>query len=239
MTALRTAVTLAWIFSSAGVMLAFGVSGSPGLSHTLPQYCCNSISCWWISTPAMTVARSAWPCTGVYVQVSRRICGALEAGGASASNPNSSRNSSTVPNCTRISSPRVGYCPCRVPPSPAGGHTGLGSGTVWYAPTDGSMVSTSCSSRNALHQQPWPDTRAGRALTHLHASLVLPSTQASTVLAAMGSAFKEQLRQFLWLNPTACFQLRGWIGVHKEGIPPGPEFLLRLLLCLKRSEERR
>ena len=26
-TALRTAVTLAWIFSSAGVMLAFGVSG--------------------------------------------------------------------------------------------------------------------------------------------------------------------------------------------------------------------
>jgi hypothetical protein len=52
----------------------------------------------------------------------------------------------------------------------------------------------------------------------------------------MGSAFKEQLRQFLWLNPMAHFHLRGWIGVHKEGIPPGPEFLLRLLLCLKETD---
>src|SRR5215467_6887895 len=33
----------------------------------------------------------------------------------------------------------------------------------------------------------------------------------------------------------AHFYLRGWIGVHKERIPPGPEFLLRLLLCLKET----
>src|SRR5262245_53717571 len=51
-----------------------------------------------------------------------------------------------------------------------------------------------------------------------------------------GSAFKEQLCQFLWLNPMPCFQLRGWIGVHKEGISPGSEFLLRLLLCLKETD---
>jgi hypothetical protein len=55
------------------------------------------------------------------------------------------------------------------------------------------------------------------------------------MLAAMGAALKEQLRQFLWLNPMACFYLRGRIGVHKEGIPPSPEFLLRLLLCLKET----
>src|SRR6266571_4683136 len=34
----------------------------------------------------------------------------------------------------------------------------------------------------------------------------------------------------------ARFYLRGWIGVHKEGIPPGPEFLIRLLLCLKETD---
>src|SRR5262249_56424460 len=34
----------------------------------------------------------------------------------------------------------------------------------------------------------------------------------------------------------AHFYLRGWIGVHKERIPPGPEFLLRLLLCLKETD---
>jgi hypothetical protein len=33
-----------------------------------------------------------------------------------------------------------------------------------------------------------------------------------------------------------CFQLRGWIGVHKERIPPGPEFLLRFLLGLKETD---
>jgi hypothetical protein len=43
-TALMIAVTLAWVFSSAGFTLAFGASVSPGMSHTLPQYCCNSIS---------------------------------------------------------------------------------------------------------------------------------------------------------------------------------------------------
>src|SRR5215831_16052219 len=52
----------------------------------------------------------------------------------------------------------------------------------------------------------------------------------------MGSALKEQLRQFLWRNPIARFYLRGWIDVHQEGIPPGPEFLLRLLLCLKETD---
>src|SRR5215831_9210977 len=52
----------------------------------------------------------------------------------------------------------------------------------------------------------------------------------------MGSALQKQLRQFLWRNPIAHFYLRGWIGVHKEGIPPGFEFLLRLLLCLKETD---
>src|SRR5215831_9731460 len=52
----------------------------------------------------------------------------------------------------------------------------------------------------------------------------------------MGSALKEQLRQFLWRNPIARFYLRGWIDVHQEGIPPGPEFLFRLLLCLKETD---
>src|SRR5262249_30362247 len=52
----------------------------------------------------------------------------------------------------------------------------------------------------------------------------------------MRLALKKQLRQFLWRNPITRFYLRGWIGVHKEGIPPGSEFLLRLLVCLKETD---
>src|SRR5262245_54639037 len=33
----------------------------------------------------------------------------------------------------------------------------------------------------------------------------------------------------------AHFYLRGSISVHKERVPPGPEFLLRPLLCLKET----
>src|SRR5689334_8516802 len=79
-----------------------------------------------MSTPATTVTLSACPCAGVYVQVSRRIGGGMAAGGASTASPNSSRNSSTVSNRTRIRSPRVGHYPCRLAPWPAEGRLGLG-----------------------------------------------------------------------------------------------------------------
>jgi hypothetical protein len=61
----------------------------------------------------------------------------------------------------------------------------------------------------------------GTALAAYHHCL-LEAAQDSAVLAAMGSALKEQLRQFLWRNPMTRFYLRGWIGVHKERLPPRP-----------------